>query len=71
MERLALASVHDYRDFDVVSLPLQQWRSSWLPGLKGDGTLVRLNWSGARATGFYVSPDAVLEALASLERAED
>ncbi|WP_231510981.1 DUF2750 domain-containing protein [Arthrobacter sp. UNC362MFTsu5.1] len=70
VERI-VASVPDYRDFDVVSLPLQQWRSNWLPGLQGDGILVGLNWSGTRATGFDVSPDAVLEALAFLERAED
>jgi hypothetical protein len=70
VERI-MASVPDYRDFEVLSLPLQQWRSKWLPGLKGDGILVGLNWSGTRATGFDVSPDAVLKALASSERTQD
>lgn len=52
-------SVEAYRDFEVVSLPLDQWRSRWLRGLKRDGLLVGLNWSGARATGYDVDPDDV------------
>lgn len=33
VERI-VASVPDYRDFEVLSLPLQQWRSKW-PGPQG------------------------------------
>jgi hypothetical protein len=65
-----LTSVSDYRNFDVVSLPLEQWTTKWLPGLDHDGILVGLNWSGPRATGFDLTPMTVMEALASVGNAQ-
>jgi len=48
--------VEAYRGFEVVSLPLDVWRSRWLPGLAKDGLLVGLNWSGKSAKGYDVTP---------------
>lgn len=48
--------VQAYQGFEVVSLPLDVWRSRWLPGLAKDGLLVGLNWSGTSATGYDVDP---------------
>jgi hypothetical protein len=42
-----------------VALPLDEWRSRWLPGLSRDGILVGLNWSGDRATGYDVTAEDV------------
>ena len=61
-----VTSVPDYRDFEVISLPLGQWMDAWLPGLHRDGMLVGLNWSGSRATGFEVPPLTVMDALHAL-----
>lgn len=47
-----VAKVPAYAGFEVVELPLNEWRDRWLPGLQRDGVRVGLNWSGARATGF-------------------
>lgn len=47
-----VANVPAYAGFEVVSMPLGEWRSRWLPGLRRDGIRVGLNWSGANATGF-------------------
>ena len=58
-------SVEAYQSFKVVSLPLEQWRTRWLPGLKRDGVDVGLNWSGARATGYDLDPDDVESNLSS------
>ena len=51
-----IEQVEAYQGFEVVSLPLDVWRSRWLPGLAKDGLLVGLNWSGASATGYDVTP---------------
>lgn len=45
-------TVSAYAEFEVVSIPLDEWRNRWLPGLRRDGIRVGLNWSGARATGY-------------------
>src|SRR5262245_25167379 len=52
-------SVTAYQGFRPVALPLAEWRSRWLPGLRKDGCLVGLNWSGPRATGYDISPEDV------------
>ena len=54
--RRIIERVEAYRAFEVVSLPLDVWRSRWLPGLAKDGLLVGLNWSGPSATGYDVTP---------------
>jgi hypothetical protein len=57
------ASVPAYSGFEVVAVPLVEWRERWLPGLDRDGLHVGLNWSGARATGFDLTPAEVLARL--------
>lgn len=47
-----IATVPAYVDFEVVGLPLDEWRARWLPGLEQDGIRVGLNWSGELASGF-------------------
>ncbi len=63
-----VASVPAYDGFEVVSIPLHEWRSRWLPGLERDGIRAGLNWSGPRATGFDVEPHAVERNLTAREQ---
>lgn len=64
-----VAKVPAYQDFEVVELPLDEWRSRWLPGLQRDGVRVGLNWSGATATGFDLPAVEVERHLAAREDA--
>jgi len=48
-----------YAEFEVFNIPLEEFRSRWLPGLERDGLLVGLNWSGQWATGLDVEPASV------------
>lgn len=57
------ASVPAYSGFEVVAVPLAEWRERWLPRLDRDGLHVGLNWSGPRATGFDVTAAQVLSRL--------
>lgn len=59
--------VDAYRDFKVVRIDLDAWKSRWLPGMTEDGLLVGLNWSGERATGFDVEPADAKQRLAHTE----
>lgn len=47
-----VAKFEAYQAFEVVAVPLSEWRARWLPGLSKGGVLVGLNWSGNRATGY-------------------
>ncbi len=60
-----VAKVPAYAGFEVVGLPLAEWRSRWLPGLQSDGIRVGLNWSGETATGFDLSAEDVERNLAA------
>ncbi|WP_396020746.1 DUF2750 domain-containing protein [Arthrobacter sp. ISL-28] len=60
-----MSSVDAYAGFEKVVIPLSEWRSRWLPGLERDGRRVGLNWSGDRATGYDVEPNAALASLAA------
>jgi hypothetical protein len=59
-------TVAAYRGFVVHELSLEEFRDRWLPGLRRDGLLVGVNWSGAGATGYDVEPDAVLANIATV-----
>jgi uncharacterized protein DUF2750 len=52
--------LHAYRDFSPLRLSLADFIEHWLPGLEQDGLMVGLNWSGKHATGYDLSPPAVL-----------
>jgi hypothetical protein len=56
-----VASVAAYAGFDIVELPWDVFESRWAPGLRNDGVLVGVNWSGPRATGYDVSPGDVVK----------
>lgn len=58
-----VSAVDAYAGFEVVAIPLDEWRSWWLPRLEQDGLLVGLNWSGPRATGYDVNPASVLASI--------
>ena len=64
-----VAKVPAYAGFEVVGLPLDEWRARWLPGLQRDGIRVGLNWSGDRATGFDLSAEDVERNLLARETA--
>lgn len=55
--------VDAYRHFEVVEIPLDLWRSRWLPNLARDGLLVGLNWTSTRTTGHDVTPREVVAGL--------
>jgi hypothetical protein len=64
-ERVVCA-VPAYRGFDVVEIPVSDWLGSWLPGLRRDGLLIGVNWAGALATGYDVTPARIAEWFAEL-----
>jgi hypothetical protein len=47
--------------FEIVVIELDDWLAGWMPCLERDDMLVGVNWSGARATGFDLSPAQVVE----------
>ena len=48
-----------YKGFQPVKMTWEEFRDEWLPELARDGMLVGVNWSGARAKGYDVEPEAV------------
>ena len=65
-ERIVTA-VPAYAGFEPTEIPLDVFRSRWLPGLERDGLHVGINWTGARATGYDVAPGEVEEGLAAAQ----
>jgi hypothetical protein len=61
-------TVDAYADFTTELIPLDVWRTRWLPGLSRDGLQAGLNWSGKRATGYEVSPAEIEASLSARER---
>ncbi|MBB4694914.1 DUF2750 domain-containing protein [Paractinoplanes abujensis] len=51
--------VEAYRGFEVVAVDVDEWLDEWLPGFERDGMLVGINWAGARATGYDLTPAQV------------
>jgi hypothetical protein len=62
-----IATVPAYAGFEPEPIPLDAWRSRWLPGLARDRKRVGLNWSGSHATGYDLDPEAVEQSLAARE----
>ena len=60
-------TVAAYTAFEPTPIPLSEWRDRWLPGLAADGLLVGLNWSGAAATGYDLTPGDAQTALHARE----
>ena len=51
--------VDAYRGLEVVPIAVDEWLTGWLPCLRRDGMLIGVNWAGARATGYDMTPDQV------------
>jgi hypothetical protein len=47
--------------FEIVVIELDDWLGGWLPCLERDEMLVGVNWAGARATGFDLTPAQAAE----------
>jgi hypothetical protein len=65
--QLIVKHVSPYNGFEVVPIPVDDWLSGWLVNLEHDGLLVGVNWAGARATGYDLTPGQVLRWFAELE----
>lgn len=59
-----VASVPAYAGFGVVAIPLDAWRSRWLPGMRRNELRVGLNWCGPAVTGLSLDPTDVDRGLA-------
>lgn len=57
--RRVIESVPAFSGFEPVEFPWEEFCDRWLAGLKEDGFLVGVNWSGPSATGYDVEPDSV------------
>jgi hypothetical protein len=58
-----IAGVPVYRGFEPYEIDWDSFRDRWLPGLKRDGALIGVNWSGPLARGYDVESDTVREAV--------
>lgn len=55
-----IKTVPAYKVFEPLELSWESFVKDWAPGLKKDGLLVGLNWSGANATGYDIEPNDVV-----------
>jgi Protein of unknown function (DUF2750) len=65
--QLVVKHVTAYQGFEVVPITIDDWLSNWMVSLEHDGMLVGVNWAGARATGYDLTPGQVLRWFAELE----
>jgi hypothetical protein len=65
--QLVVKHVTAYQGFEVVPITIEDWLSNWMVSLEHDGLLVGVNWAGARATGYDMTPGQVLRWFAELE----
>lgn len=61
-----IGSIDAYGNFTPHRLTLREFTNRWLPGLAKDGILVGVNWSGDRATGYDMKPEAVRARIGSV-----
>lgn len=66
-----IRNVPAYSGFMPVSIPWLVFCERWVPGLKNDGLLVGVNWSGARASDFDISPEDLQPNVDALCHGED
>jgi hypothetical protein len=59
-----------FHGLEVVTIALDDWLAEWLPDLARADLLVGVNWAGARATGFDLTPVQVVEWFEGPDRAE-
>jgi hypothetical protein len=56
-------NVPAYATFEPHEISWESFRDRWLPGLKKDGLLIGVNWSGKRAMGYSLESDWVRNAI--------
>jgi hypothetical protein len=61
--RRIIERVPAYAAFEPHEIPWESFRDRWLPGLKRDGILIGVNWSGERAKGYDLDSDWILKAI--------
>jgi hypothetical protein len=54
-----------FMGFEIVVITLDDWLAGWLPCLERDDMLAGVNWAGARATGFDLTPAQVAQWFAT------
>jgi hypothetical protein len=67
VERI-IESVPAYNGFEPEEIPLNTFLDKWVPELERDGLLVGVNWSGRRATGYDLEPQAIKQAVEAAAR---
>jgi hypothetical protein len=65
--QLIVKHITAYGGFEVVPIPVEDWLSTWMTRLEHDDLLVGVNWAGATATGYDLTPGQVLRWFAELE----
>jgi hypothetical protein len=65
--QLIVKHVPAYRGFEVVPIPVDDWLSGWMANLEHDEMLIGINWAGAKARGYDMTPGQVLRWFAELE----
>ena len=61
--KLIIKRVPAYSVFEPHEITWEVFRDRWLPGLKKDGVLVGVNWSGERAKGYDLDSEWVRKAV--------
>jgi hypothetical protein len=56
-------NVPAYAAFEPHEISWEAFRDRWLPGLKKDGILIGVNWSGDRSKGYDIESDFVRDAI--------
>jgi hypothetical protein len=52
-----IINVSAYTNFEPYEITWECFRDKWLPGLKKDGILIGINWSGNKAKGYDIDAD--------------
>jgi hypothetical protein len=65
--QLIVKHVTAYGGFEVVPIPVDEWLTGWMAGLENDGMMVGVNWSGAKARGYDMTPGQVVRWFAELD----
>jgi hypothetical protein len=61
-----IATVPAYQGFHAFDIAWNEFVERWLPGMARDGLRVGVNWSGERATGYDVEPEALRQNVEAL-----
>jgi hypothetical protein len=54
-----VGQVTAYQGLTIITIPVEEWLGELLPWLSTRAVLIGVNWSGARAKGYDLSPEKV------------